>query len=182
MRRLQQGFNKCQSIKTKSYSSTRHRKKKQKKQQEVWFLAGKMSPRAKGSHYCSPFPTAQFSEESAPPSSAGDRYSLGVLLLHGHLHKAEEESPAEAQGTPNSPSAWAVGTLLFPCAQALHSELLFLGLLPQCSPMLPRTQFLTRLVGHGLPLYYQWSTSKNFLKTHFFTDLTLPYWIIFAYI
>lgn len=129
MRRLQQGFCKWESIKTKSYSSTRHRKEKQKKQREVWFLTGKMSPRAKCSHYCSPlphqwsqFPPAQLSEESAPTLQQlmGTGTAIPSSFLHGHLHKAEEESPAEAQVTPKHTKCLSCGNTfpvsLCPCS------------------------------------------------------------------
>lgn len=87
MRRLQQRFCKCESIKTKSSDSTKHRKKKQKKQREVWFLTGKMCPRAKCSHYCSPLhsrgvssPQHSSVRNRLHPAAAGDRYSHCVLL------------------------------------------------------------------------------------------------------
>lgn len=121
------GFCKYESIKTKSYISTRHRKKKQKKQQEVWFLTGKMPPRAKCSVTAAlchsrgiSSPQHSSARNQLPPCSCWGQAQPLSSFLHSHLHKAEGEFPAEPQVTPKHTKCLSCGNnspaSLCPCS------------------------------------------------------------------
>lgn len=90
------------------YSSTRHRKNKQKKQEEVWFLSGKTSPQSTCNIRLSdPITTALCKLHSSsllhssvrnPFTSCSSclRHMTGIAIMSSfltvHLHKAKEES------------------------------------------------------------------------------------------